>query len=382
MRVLLIARTLAFGGGAEKLVYETYLLLKQRLGNSNVMLLVFEPSSMFAMNNVDYYEKLLVNDSNFIVCNEVSVQLSLFKKNKIQTKQLETIVNSFKPTIIHSHLFRAELYSRAIAYRSAKWFTHFHDNMPQFKRLGIKSFVNKARITNYFERFYLVRRYNSNGGTTILSVSKNTYDFAKKNITKYPIYLLENAIDLSKFRVNNNRTLDFINIVNVGSFMKKKNQLFFIEIAKELLKYTQNFKIKLLGDGPLKEQINTAISLNGLENYIEVIGLVSNVEDYLHEANIYIHTATYEPMGLVLVEAMASGLPIISLDGKGNTSMVIDGDNGYMIYDQQASLFVQSLLKIIESPATYKKFVDSSLEKSKQYDITNYIDKLLQIYTS
>jgi glycosyltransferase involved in cell wall biosynthesis len=254
--------------------------------------------------------------------------------------------------------------------------------MPQFKRLGIKSFVNKARITNYFERFYLVRRYNSNGGTTILSVSKNTYDFAKKNITKYPIYLLENAIDLSKFRVNNNRTLDFINIVNVGSFMKKKNQLFFIEIAKELLKYTQNFKIKLLGDGPLKEQINTAISLNGLENYIEVIGLVSNVEDYLHEANIYIHTATYEPMGLVLVEAMASGLPIISLDGKGNTSMVIDGENGYMIYDQQASLFVQSLLKIIKSPATYKKFVDTSLEKSKQYDITNYIDKLLQIYSS
>ena len=56
MKVLLIARTIAFGGGAEKLVFETYSLLKEKLGPENVMLVVFQPCSMFSFENVDYYE--------------------------------------------------------------------------------------------------------------------------------------------------------------------------------------------------------------------------------------------------------------------------------------------------------------------------------------
>lgn len=381
MKVLLIARTIAFGGGAEKLVFETYSLLKEKLGPENVMLVVFQPCSMFSFENVDYYEKLLSNDKHFIICDQVTIQLRLFKRNVISNQQLDQIVQDFRPTIIHSHLFIAELYSRTINYPSAKWVTHFHDNMPQFVKFSFKTIFYKRLIANFYEKFFLYRRYKKNGGTLFLAVSKNTYNFVKKNTSKYPVILLENAINLSKFNSAKQMNLEKIDIINIGSFSKKKNQIFFIKIAQELLKITSNFKITLLGDGPLRKEVENAIDKSNLQDFIQVIGIVPDVNSYLKNSNIYVHTATYEPMGLVLVEAMAASLPIVSLNGKGNSHMIENGKNGFMINDQNPSDFVSCIMQVFSSRESYENFSKTSFEFSRRYDILPYIDKLLKIYS-
>lgn len=380
MKVLLIARTIAFGGGAEKLVFETYELLKKKIGPEHVMLVVFQPCSMFSYENVDYYEKLLSDDPHFVICDDVVIQLSLLKKNTISNHQLAEIVHDFQPTIIHSHLFIAELYSRTINYPSAKWVTHFHDNMPQFLSFNLKTIFKKHLISNYYEKLVLNRLYKKNRGTVFLAVSSNTYDFVEKHTIKYPVILLENAINLSKFNAPTRANIETINIINIGSFSKKKNQIFFIEIAKELLKITSNFKITLLGDGPLRTEVEEAIISSNLQDFIQVVGIVPDVNNYLKKSNIYVHTATYEPMGLVLVEAMASSLPIVSLNGQGNSHMIENGKNGFMIDEQNPSLFVTSILDVFSSRERYENLSNTAFTFSRKYDINPYIDKLLAIY--
>ena len=380
MKVLLVARTMAFGGGAEKLAFETYALLKEKLGANNVMLIVFEPSSMFEIENIDFYERKLAEDPNFVICDQVSVTLRLLRQNVISNSQFVELVNNFQPTIIHSHLFVAELYSRSIYYPKAKWFTHFHDNMPQFSSFTFRTLFNKRLIANFYEKLLLYRNYKKNGGTLFIAVSANTYSFVKKNTFRYPSVLLENAIDLTKFNSFVRKNIDTINIINIGSFSKKKNQIFFIDIAKELLKSTSNFKITLLGDGPLRTEVEEAIVNSCLQDFIEVIGIVPDVHKYLNESNIYVHTATYEPMGLVLVEAMASSLPIVSLNGHGNSQMIKNGKNGFMIQEQNPSFFAKSILQVFSSRELYESLANTSFAYSRAYDINHYIDKLLAIY--
>jgi glycosyltransferase involved in cell wall biosynthesis len=380
MKVLLIARTIAFGGGAEKLVFETYTLLKEKLGAEHVMLVVFQPCSMFSYENVDYYEKILSDDPHFVICDDVVIQLSLLKKNTISNDRLAEIVDAFQPTIIHSHLFIAELYSRTINYPTAKWVTHFHDNMPQFLNFNLKTIFKKRLISNYYEKLVLKRLYKKNKGTVFIAVSSNTFDFVEKHTFKYPVILLENAINLSKFNAPTRTNIETINIINIGSFSKKKNQIFFIEIAKELFKITSNFKITLLGDGPLRMEVEEAIISSDLQDFIEVIGIVPNVANYLKKSNIYVHTATYEPMGLVLVEAMASSLPIVSLNGQGNSHMIENGKNGFMIDEQNPSLFASSILDVFSSREIYEGLSKTAFSYSRKYDIQPYIDKLLAIY--
>jgi glycosyltransferase involved in cell wall biosynthesis len=341
---------------------------------------VFQPCSMFYYENVDYYEKLLSDDPNFVICDDVVIQLSILKKNKISNQRLKEVIYAFQPTIIHSHLFIAELYSRTINYPSAKWVTHFHDNMPQFLNFNLRTIFKKRLISNYYEKLVLKRLYKKNRGTIFLAVSSNTYDFVEKHTFRYPVILLENAINLSKFTSSTPSNIDTINIINIGSFSKKKNQIFFIEIAKELLKSTTNFKITLLGDGPLRKEVEDAIISSKLQDFIEVIGIVPNVASYLKKSNIYVHTATYEPMGLVLVEAMASSLPIVSLNGEGNSHMVENGKNGFMIEEQDPALFASSILDVFSTREIYEGLSKTAFSYSRKYDINPYIDKLLAIY--
>ena len=90
------------------------------------------------------------------------------------------------------------------------------------------------------------------------------------------------------------------------------------------------------------------------------------------------HTATYEPLGLVLLEAMAAGLPVISLDGGGNRDLMINGKNGYLIENQDPKEFVDRILEVFQN----KEISGFTAEFAKQFEIKTYCDKLLEIYQS
>ena len=107
---------------------------------------------------------------------------------------------------------------------------------------------------------------------------------------------------------------------------------------------------------------------------------MKNVEDFMRNAEFYIHTATYEPFGLVLLEAMASGLPVISLDGKGNRDIIEHKKNGFIFQEQSAEEFGNTLIELKENKNKYMKFVIEGYETAKKNDIKNYINKLLVLY--
>jgi glycosyltransferase involved in cell wall biosynthesis len=376
MKVILIARTIAYGGGAERLVFETYNELKRRLGESSVMLIVFQHSSIFNINGLDVYEKKLANDPNFH-CVEIEMNLSLIKKNKININQLQEIVETFKPTIIHSHLYLAELISRHIKYKGVKWFSHFHDNMEQFDKISIKSFFSKKKLTNLYEKKYLFNKYENN---SFIAISKDTFNYAKKRIKHHKLHLLHNAINLSEFYRFKKINFDKLRIINIGSFVEKKNHKFIIQISKELKNRKVDFEITLLGDGPLIEQIKKEVDNQKLNKEIKFPGIVSNVNEYLNDANIYLHTATYEPFGLVLIESMAVGLPIVTLNGKGNSDLICQNINGFLIEEENENHFCDVLINLFKSKEKYLEISKNAVFESQKYNLKEYITKLINIY--
>ena len=84
----------------------------------------------------------------------------------------------------------------------------------------------------------------------------------------------------------------------------------------------------------------------GVKNYINFHGNVKNVKEHLSESNIYLHTATYEPFGLVILEAMAAGLPVITLNGKGNKDFIEQGVNGFIHANQDVELFANNIIEL------------------------------------
>jgi glycosyltransferase involved in cell wall biosynthesis len=99
------------------------------------------------------------------------------------------------------------------------------------------------------------------------------------------------------------------------------------------------------------------------------------------ESDLYVHPATYEPFGLVLIEAMTSGMPVISLDGRGNRGLVENGVTGYFLpVDAPQEEFVKWVEKFMLDREKLIKMGLAAQEFSEEFDIEGYSKRLLHVY--
>lgn len=309
-----------------------------------------------------------------------SVQLSITHKKVLNIAALQKAIEDFAPDVINTHLFEAEIVSRSCHYPKAKWFSHCHDNMRQFRNFSIKTLFNKELLTNHYEKRYLLSRYYANGGTTFVAISHDTENYFHST-QSYRVELLPNAIDYEMFYNSEPRgEHSKLKLINVGSYQDKKNQHFLIDLAVKLQKRCLDFELNLLGDGEKYNTIAKNIKDMNLSDNVFQLGNVDNVENHLWKSDIYVHSANYEPFGLVLLEAMAAGLPVVTLDGRGNRDLIVQGKNGYMVYKQNAEQFADRILEIWNDKQKYCEMSAFAQEFAKQYDIKEYVDKLLSLY--
>jgi glycosyltransferase involved in cell wall biosynthesis len=361
-------------GGAERLVIDICTELNTR-DNVNTKLIT--------LSNENLYKDLTTKLDYQVIPSHVTPSIS--SKTKIDVVDFEKVVQSFKPDIIHSHLFEAEMVSRFKLFEGVKYFTHCHDNMIQFESFSFKTLTTKSRITNYFERFLILKQYtycNNN----FIAISADTFSYFKKNLPSVlnsNIQLQPNAINFKKFNAAAGfRNINEIRMVNTGSFVPKKNQIFLVAVLKSLVEKGKKASLTFLGEGPEMKNVKDSVLQHNLGDLVTFAGNVGNVEDYLKQANVYTHTAVYEPFGLVLLEAMAAGLPVVSLDGKGNRELVKDNWNGFFIEEQKVELFAEKIISLMSSEKNYMQMSTNAMEFSRGFDIKEYTNNLLSTYTS
>jgi len=375
-RIMFVVQSLVMGG-AERLILEISKELIKR--NCAEVLIV-------GLDSKNEYP-LLSHGISFRHA-DVVYQLSVLGKHRIEISSLQKIIDEFKPDIIHSNCYMQEAPVREIINNSIAYFTHLHDNMPAFRKLKFFEIFSRRRITECYEKQRLIKQYRK-CNNSFIAISNDTYNYFNKNLPddlSENIVLLQNAIDFNKFYYNRPRTINIHNIIkliNVGHFAFKKNQIFLVSVLKILQQKNINISLKLIGDSKsVKSVFISEAEKLGVMNIIELAGIVDNVEDHLKQADIYVHSALYEPFGLVLLEAMAAGLPVVCLDAGGNRDVMRDGENGFIIKDLDAEKFADTIIKLINDKALYSKMSVNAIEFARGYDIKIYVDRLLELYQS
>ena len=194
------------------------------------------------------------------------------------------------------------------------------------KRVGISKRIIHAHNTRGADgiakkvRNYLLNKWGMCYTNEFFACSRLAAEYLYgKNKSKYSV-IINNAIDLKKFSYNQKMResirkelgiTDEIVLGHVGRFAEQKNHKFLLEIMKELQKSDNNYKLLLLGDGSLRKDIESQIKKLGLENNITLLGVVSNVKEYLDAMDIFLLPSLYEGLPCVCVEAQANGLPCL-----------------------------------------------------------------------
>lgn len=373
MRILHIIPTLR-KGGAERIAMDMCAELSIRAG--------IEVRLVYLNNVVEYDTDGVQYDLQYIAS---SVRLSLTKPAIYNIAELEKLIKTWQPDVIHSHLFEAEIVSRSVTYPQAKWFSHCHDNMHQLEAFSLATLGSKKRITEYYERTYLLKRYRANGGNKFIAISKDAQQYFERVLPSDLNYVthIPNAINSNRFAKpadHVKQASDALQLVTVGSLVDKKNQTMLVDVVQELTVRGTNVHLHILGNGPNRQKLQAKIDASDLSKHITLHGNVAKVEEYLWNSDIYVHGAYYEPFGLVLVEAMAAGLPVVSLDGRGNRDIITNGENGYILPEQNARVFADTILQLANNKALYSRIQQAGLQTAQQFDIVKYVDKLLELY--
>lgn len=386
IRITHAIESIALGGGAERLVMDLCKELKSR-ENIYVQLLVFKSPSYYGYTNAGLWEKEIAKFLTPVICNCV-VKFNIVGIPSNNITEYVNQIKSFNPHIIHSHLLQPELITRAHLFKDVVYFTHLHDNLNLFKKKKLFKSTSRADISNFFIRRWLMNQYEK-CNNYFISISNDTLNYLDKNLPdklRTNIISLPNAIDTKRFRNISNKKITSdelqLRLVSIGSLVQKKNQVFLIEVVKELERKGYSVFLKLLGDGSERTIIEQEIKRLGVGEKVEMLGYTDDVEKELEWANVYVHAATYEPFGLALVEAMAAGLPVVALNGKGNKNLIESEKNGYLIEKNDPIMFAEKIITIVANQELYASMSENAKSFAKQYDIKNYTDKLLEIYRS
>ena len=359
-------------GGAERLVLDICQELMTRK-NVEVKLLIFR-------NVNDYVD--LSRGIDLTLC-PARVIPSITGASLIELDNFKEFLDGFSPDIIHSHLFEAEVVSREYVLPGSVYFTHAHDNMIQFRNFGLTTLLKKSGITNWYETHRLLKKYDQITNYFIAN-SHDTFSYLKKNLPEryYPRLIeLPNAINIAAFNFCKRESpSNELRLITTGSLVPKKNHVFLLEVLKQLKYFPYKVHLDILGDGPLRMFLTEKAQQEQLEDAITFHGNVDDVFHFLSNSHVYVHPATYEPFGLVIVEAMATGLPVVCLDAKGNRGIVDEEVNGFMIKKPDAKLFAGKILQIVQDAGTYQLFSSRARKKAEQYDIKDYTDKLIEWY--
>lgn len=302
----------------------------------------------------------------------------------VDSEDYRRILKEFKPNIIHSHLFQAELLAHSVKHEGACYFTHFHDNMFQLERVFGPA-RRKRSISDYFERLWLLRKFRE-FDTHFIAISGDTLNFARRVLPAQlegKVSLLRNAFNHAAFSNNRVRGISTgrpIRLISVGNLVPKKNHKLLIETCLCLKRKQIPFTCEILGYGTLENELQRQIRQAGLEDLVFLRGSVPNVAEYLKDADIYIHPASYEPFGLVILEAMASGLPIICRNGMGNLDIHEEGKTGYLIEGDEPEKFADRIEYLIKHPEKYREISVYNPTYSRYFDITHYVEKLTELY--
>lgn len=153
------------------------------------------------------------------------------------------------------------------------------------------------------------------------SVEAGKWLFGKKIIESTDFFVLPNAIDVQQYifnelkRENIRATLKIkesdLVIGHVGSFTDPKNHDYLIDIFTSLHNEIPNSKLLLLGDGPLKNDIEIKVQKLALQDSVLFLGSQPNVNDYMQAMDVFVMPSKFEGLPVTLIEAQAAGLPCI-----------------------------------------------------------------------
>lgn len=292
--------------------------------------------------------------------------------------QIDRLLKSENFWFVHCHTPLASVISRMVCNRNHVKVIYTAHGFHFYKGGPLKNWL----------LYYPIEKWMSRYTDVLIVINKEDYRRAKKKFyMKKVVYIPGVGVDTKKYavcQVNREKKRQELGIENdnfvllsVGELQSRKNQKIVIEALHKL----NNSKIiyLLVGRGELEGEYRRLIRSYGLEKNIKLLGFRSDIDELCKAADCFIHPSVREGFGIAPMEAMASGLPLISADVNGIRDYAENGVTGICVNPVSENEVADAVNTMFVDEEFRKRCGKYNAEKAKKYDIgkTNKIMKKL-----
>ena len=293
--------------------------------------------------------------------------------------RIAEIIKAEQINLIHTHNEAGLIYgSTAALFAGVRRIVHTEH--------GKESSYDRKKVIRIIER-YLLRKVN---GVVAVSEDLRTKIVNWHGLQNDKIHVISNGIDIVSFGRKEARKVkrskmgfkdeNFV-IGNVASLLFLKNHNFLLGIFRELLKELPTLKLVLIGDGPLRGDLEFSAMKMGISNNVLFLGPRKDVVELLPILDLFVLPSLTEGISLSLLEAMAAGIPVVASAVGGNSEIIESWKNGFLIPLESEEEWVRTMKTIIQN-IDLRRSVSKMAEQTvaQRFSLTMMMDRYERLY--
>ncbi len=285
-------------------------------------------------------------------------------------------IKNNKIDIIHCHGYKSNFYGLLSAKNKLPLVTTNHNWLTHHWRLKIYCFLDGLWI-RYFDR--------------IVAVSDDIKkDMLRYRIPEKKIIVIDNGIDIERFSseistenikeefgINGNIKV----IGTIGSLKIEKGHIYLLKGAKEIIKKYKDIKFFIIGDGPLRKQLEDEAKNLGIEKNVIFTGLRNDVPELLSIMDVFVLPSIKEGLPMVLLEAMAAKKPVVATRVGAVPKVIENDENGILIGPKDVSGLEKAIITLINNKEKAHDLAFKGYTKVKKYfSSENMCRRYLNLY--
>ena len=247
-------------------------------------------------------------------------------------------------------------------------------------------FFKGAPLVNWLI-FYPIERFCARFTDVLITINKEDYNRAQSFKAKKIEYVPGIGIDtkaikeikvdreckLKEFNINENETV----LISVGELSERKNHKVIIEAISKINK---PIKYLICGQGSKEAYLKDLCKNLNIEHKVIFTGYRTDIKELLKSSDIFCFPSKQEGLPVALMEAMASGLPVVCSSIRGNIDLIAEGKGGYLVNYNNVEEFYKKLTLLISNIPLREDFKKSNLNIITSYDKNIINKKMIAIY--
>ena len=299
---------------------------------------------------------------------------------------VDTLLPSLKLNVIHSHhpaLLGQVAVRKAEALKVPLVFTH-HTRYREYSHyaVGLPQGLAKQVIDRWIGDYMAHCQHIVAPSESIKQLLAETYGISE-GITVVPT-----GIDLSLYEQAEGSAIrrrhgwgDDMVLISIGRLAKEKNWETLLTAVQPLIQNRSNIRLVILGEGEERGELETVATELGIARHVQLLGSVpfDSIPRYLKAADIFCFASVTETQGLVTLEALAAGLPVVAVTATGTADAVTDGVEGLLTPNDSSALF-QALQRLVDDAELRQKLAAAAPNKATEFDLDKQAKRLVTVY--